>query len=96
MKINIKSLPNFSVSTLNKNQLITKTNKLQKGLKDYGNKAAQENTGIKEIKQQYKPWISKEILNSIRMREKLNNKFVKAKDKDVKEDYHKKYKQIRN
>ena len=30
------------------------------------------------------------------MREKLYKKFVKAKDKDVKEYYHKKYKQIRN
>ena len=30
------------------------------------------------------------------MREKLYKKFVKAKDKDVKEDYHKKYKQFRN
>ena len=50
----------------------------------------------KEVKQQYKPWISKEFLNSIRIREKLYKKFVKAKDKDVKEDYHKKYKQIRN
>ena len=50
----------------------------------------------KEVKQQYKSWISKEILNSIRMREKLYKQFVKAKDKDVKEDYHKKYKQIRD
>ena len=50
----------------------------------------------KEVKQQYKLWISKEILNSIRIREKLYNKFVKTKDKDVKEDYYKKYKQIRN
>ena len=47
----------------------------------------------KEVKQQYKPWISREILNSIRRRrEKLYKKFVKAKDKDVKEDYHNKYK----
>ena len=30
------------------------------------------------------------------MREKNYKKFVKTKDKDVKEDYHKKYKQIRN
>ena len=30
------------------------------------------------------------------MREKLYNKFFKGKDKDVKEDYHKKYKLIRN
>ena len=50
----------------------------------------------KEVKQQYKPWISKVIQNSIRKRENLYKKFVKAKDKVIKEDYHKKYKEIRN
>ena len=52
----------------------------------------------KEIKQQYKPWITKDILNSIRTREKLYTKFIKAKDKgkDIKDDYHKKYKELRN
>ena len=53
-------------------------------------------TTQKEIKQQYKPWIRKEILSSIRKREKLYRKFVRAKDKDIKEEYHKKYKEIRN
>ena len=43
MEINIESLTNFNVSTLHKNQLITKTKGLQKVLKDHVNKAAQEN-----------------------------------------------------
>ena len=47
----------------------------------------------KEIKQQHKPWITKEILKSISKREKLYKKYIKAKDKDIKEDYHKKYKE---
>ena len=50
----------------------------------------------KEIKEQYKPWITKEILSSIREREKLHKKFIKAKDEIIKNDYHKKYKELRN
>ena len=50
----------------------------------------------KELKRQYKPWITNEILNSIRKREKLHKKFIKAKDEHIKENYHKKYKEIRN
>ena len=46
MEINIECLTNFNVSTLNKNQLTTKTKELQKVLKDYVNIAAQENTGM--------------------------------------------------
>ena len=34
---------------------------------------------VKEIKQQYKPWIKKEILSSIRKREKFYKNFIKAK-----------------
>ena len=51
---------------------------------------------LKEIKQQYKPWIKKEILSSIRKREKFYKQFIKAKDKVIKEEYHKKYKELRN
>ena len=51
---------------------------------------------LKEIKQQIKPWIKKEILSSIRKREKFYTTFIKAKDKVIKEEYHKKYKELRN
>ena len=51
---------------------------------------------LKEIKQQYKPWIKKEMLSSIRKREKFYKQFIKAKDKVIKEEYHKKYKELRN
>ena len=46
MEINIESLTNFNVSTLNKNQLIMNTKEIQKVLNDYVNKAPQENTGM--------------------------------------------------
>ena len=50
----------------------------------------------KEIKLQYTPWITKDILQSIKIRENLYKKIIKAKDKDIKENYHKNYKEIRN
>ena len=40
----------------------------------------------KEIKQQYKPWIKKEILSSMRKRENLYKNIIKAKDKGIKEE----------
>ena len=46
MENNIESLTNFNVSSLNKNQLLTKTKELQKVLKDYVNKAMQGNPGM--------------------------------------------------
>ena len=46
--------------------------------------------------QQYKPWIKKEILSSIRKREKFYKQIIKAKDKDIKKEYHKKYMELRN
>ena len=55
-----------------------------------------ETENPKEIKQQYKPWIKKEILSSIRKREKFYTQFIKAKDKVIKEEYHKKCKELRN
>ena len=51
---------------------------------------------LKEIKQQCKPWIKKEMLSSIRKREKFYKEFIKAKDKVIKEEHHKKYKELRN
>ena len=50
----------------------------------------------KEIKQQYKPWITKDILNSIKKMETLYKRYIKAKNLEVKEDYHNKYKELRN
>ena len=50
----------------------------------------------KEIKLQYTPWISKDILQSIKVREKLYKKYIKVKDKDIKQNYYNKYKLIRN
>ena len=50
----------------------------------------------REIKQQYKPWITNGIRKSIKRREKYYKKFIKAKDEVIKEDYHSKYKEIRN
>jgi len=49
-----------------------------------------------EIKQQYKPWITFGIRNSIKRRDALSKKFIKAKNKEVKQDYHVKYKELRN
>ena len=40
------------------------------------------------IKQQYKPWITNSIRNSIRRREKLYEKFIKAKNQKVKNEHH--------
>ena len=50
----------------------------------------------KELKQQYKPWITNDILRSINAREKLYKKFIKAKDEKAKKDYHKMYRELRN
>ena len=50
----------------------------------------------KELKQQYKPWITNDILKSIKARENLYKKFIKAKDEKSKEDYFKMYKELRN
>ena len=45
---------------------------------------------------QYKPWITLGIKNSIRRRDALYRKFIKAKDLNIKSDYHAKYKEVRN
>ena len=50
----------------------------------------------KEIKQQYKPWITNGIRISIKRRGKYYKKFIKAKNEITKEDYHMKYKELRN
>ena len=50
----------------------------------------------KELRTQKKPWITNEIQNQFKIREKLKRKFIKAKDKTKKEQYHNDYKSIRN
>jgi len=49
-----------------------------------------------EIKQQFKPWITFGIINSIKRRDALYKKFIKAKSEEVKQDYHVRYKELRN
>ena len=50
----------------------------------------------KEIQQQYKPWINKEILSMITEREKLYKSYVKTKNVDIKNELHHEYKLLRN
>ena len=50
----------------------------------------------KEIKQQHKPWITIGIRTSIERREHLYKKFIKAKNIQIKEEYHRRYKELRN
>ena len=50
----------------------------------------------KEIKQQYKPWITGGIIKSIKRREKLYKKFIKTKNVQKKEKFHQEFKTLRN
>ena len=50
----------------------------------------------KEIKLQSKPWITQGIRISIKRREKVYKKYLRAKDNDTKEKYHRLYKNLRN
>ena len=50
----------------------------------------------KEIKQQAKPWITKEILKSILDRDSLYKKYIRAKNLESKAEYEKQYKTLRN
>ena len=50
----------------------------------------------KEINLQFKPWITCGIRKSIQRRDNLYKRFIKAKDIHIKEDYHKRYKKLRN
>ena len=42
------------------------------------------------------PWITNGICKSTERRDKLYKQFIKAKDIVIKEDYHKRYKELRN
>ena len=57
---------------------------------------AYKNLTKNEIKQLYKPWITLGIGNSIKRGEALYKKFIKAKNKDVKQDYPIRYMELRN
>ena len=50
----------------------------------------------KEIQLQSKPWITKEILKMINEREKLYKMYIKSKNSIIKEEFHNKYKELRN
>ena len=50
----------------------------------------------KEIKQQQKPWITKEILRTMNERDKIHKKWVGEKDNITKTSLHTDYKNIRN
>ena len=50
----------------------------------------------KEISHQQKPWITPGLKNSIKRREALYKKFIKAKNIDIKNEYHVRYKNLRN
>ena len=49
-----------------------------------------------EITQQLKPWITLGIRNSMRRRDKMYRKYLKAKNDQLKQEYHQKYKELRN
>ena len=50
----------------------------------------------KEVKRKQKPWINNEVLSLIHQREKVHNKFIKAKDDLIKASLHERYKSLRN
>ena len=49
-----------------------------------------------EIKQKLKPWITPGIRNSMKRRDKIYKKYIKAKNTLLKNEYHKEYKDLRN
>ena len=50
----------------------------------------------KEIKQQSKPWITAGIRNSIKRRDKMYKKYIKANNLETNENYFNSYKELRN
>ena len=47
------------------------------------------------MKQQVKPWITIDIRNSTKRMGKLYKKYLKAKNENLKEEYDKKYKELK-
>ncbi|MEO2220739.1 MAG: reverse transcriptase family protein, partial [Nitrosopumilus sp.] len=80
-----KGDPNHSFDMFNNkiNQLLDKYAPLKKVTK-------------KDFKNQLKPWITQGIYNSMKRRDKLLRKFIKAKDIATKNDLHQNYKTLRN
>ena len=50
----------------------------------------------RELKQKIKPWITVAIQKSMKRRDKLYKKYIKAKNVEIKKDYFEKYKTLRN
>ena len=50
----------------------------------------------REFKSMYKPWITDGILNSIKKKDKLFNRYVKSKNNIFKDSIHEEYKVLRN
>ena len=50
----------------------------------------------KEIKLQFKPWITYGIRKSIQRRDNIFKKIIKTQDIHIKDDIHKRYKKLRN
>ena len=50
----------------------------------------------KETKNYFKPWITLGIRNSIKRRDNLHKRYIKAKDNETKNNYHAQYKELRN
>ena len=51
---------------------------------------------LNEMKYYCKPWVTPGIKNSIRRRDALHKKFIKSKDKEIKNGYHIRYKELKN
>ena len=49
-----------------------------------------------ELKKVNKPWVTNGIIKSMLRRDKLYKKFIQAKNLAIKDDYHNKYKTLRN
>ena len=49
-----------------------------------------------EIKHKFKPWITLGLRNSMKRRDKIYKKYIKAKNSDIKEKYEKQSKSLRN
>ena len=50
----------------------------------------------KEVKNHFKPWITLGIRKSMQRRDKLHKKFLKCKNTDFKNEYHRQFKELRN
>ena len=49
-----------------------------------------------EIKYKFKPWITLGLRTSMKRRDKIYKKYIKAKNSDIKDEYEKQYKSLRN